>query len=81
MAGKFGEVVKMLDVELVARRPVRIFALRLQTMTGKKFIVEPMEDGSGLVIKADGIFAQGGKAGELLVMTVENRERTLKKNG
>lgn len=69
----------MFDVELVARRPVRVFALRLKTMTGQEFIIEPMEGGDGLVIKADGIFAQGGKAGELLVMTVESCERTLRK--
>jgi hypothetical protein len=71
----------MFDVEMVARRPVRVFALRLKTITGQEFIIEPMEGGAGLVIKADGVFAQGGKAGELLVMTVENCERTLKENG
>lgn len=64
----------MLDVELVARRPVRIFALRLQTMSGQKFIIEPREGGEGLVIKGAGIFAQGGKEGELLVMTVKKYE-------
>lgn len=62
----------MLDVELIARRPVRVYALRLKTMTGKTFIIQPTEDGNGLVIKAPGVFAQGGKPGEVLIMTVRD---------
>jgi hypothetical protein len=60
----------MLDVELIARRPVRVYALRLKTMTGKTFIIQPTESGDGLVVKAPGVFAQGGKPGEMLLLTV-----------